>query len=121
MFEFKVVLEKDDAQKYLNENGLDTDISKMMVMSVLDGEKIAGVGAVSMENNMVVIEQIKCDDDTLEYAMGKSLLNSLDLGGIKTVYINNSLLENLAKKLRFNRNEDGNYSLNLEGYFTGRC
>ncbi len=121
MLEFKVVLDKDGAQRYLNENNIDTDISKMMIMSVCDGEIIAGVGAVSMENNKVVIEQIKCDDETLEYAMGKSLLNSLDLGGIKQVYINNPSIEKLAQKLRFKMDEDGIYSLNLEGYFTGGC
>ena len=121
MLEFKVVIDKKDAGEYLLRCGIDTDISKMMVMTACDGVDIIGVGAVSMENGETVIEEIAADDSSIEYGMGKSLLNLLDLGGIKSVVIKNKSLENLAKKLRFKSDASEEFHLCLDGYFTGGC
>ncbi len=121
MLEFKVVIDKKDAGEYLLRCGIDTDISKMMVMTACDGVDIVGVGAVSMENGKTVIEEIAADDFSIEYGMGKALLNSLDLGGIKNVVIKNERLETLAKKLRFQSDDFKEFHLCLDGYFTGGC
>ena len=62
--------------------------------------------------------------------MGKSLLNSIDLRGIKNVYSDNADMEALLKSLKFKKYEDcevpeemGNhlYYLNLTGYFDANC
>ena len=121
MLEFKVVIDKKDAGNYLSGCGIDSDISKMMVMVACDGARIVGVGAVSMQNGETVIEEIAADDFSIEYGMGKALLNSLDLGGIKNVIIKNERLADLAKKLRFQSNNSGEFHLCLDGYFTGGC
>lgn len=119
MISYKVVIEKQEAQKYLLVHGIETDISKMMVMCAYEGEKITGVGALSMDMEGALIEEIMCEGENIAYTMGKALLNSLDLGGIKKAEIKNERLFELAKKLRFKLNSEGAYEVMLEGYFTG--
>ena len=121
MLEFKVVLEKGTAQEYLNEHKIDTDISKMMVMNVVEGEKIVGVGALSMDITGAVLEEICADNQQIEYGLGKAMLNALDLGGIKNIYIKNDALKDIAAKLLFKENDKGELFLCLEGYFEGGC
>lgn len=121
MLEFKVVLEKADAQQYLKSRGINTDISKMMVMCAFDADKIVSVGALSMDISAAVLEEVAADEDAVQYAMGKVMLNALDLGGVKKVFIKNKALSELAKKLCFTGSENGVWQLNLEGYFTGGC
>ncbi len=121
MLKFKVVIEKQAAQEYLKAKNSPVDISPMMVMTAADGDKIAGVGALSLSPAGAVLEEILCDDETIAYGMGKALLNALDLGGIRNVEIKNESMFDLAKRLRFTQNEEGIYILDLEGYFLGSC
>lgn len=121
MIEYKVVIDKKAAQQYLNEKSISADISQMLVMTAAEGGRLAGVGAVSLTGDGAVIEEISCDDDTLAYGMGKALLNSLDLGGVKSVSVKNKSIFGLAGRLGFVQNTSEAYILNLEGYFSGGC
>ena len=121
MLEFRVVLEKENAGIYLREHGCNTDVSKMMVMCAFDGENIVAAGALSMDITAATLEEIAAEDETLMYAMGKAMLNTLDLGGVKKVLIKNEKLSELAKQLRFIKTDNGIWSLELEGYFTCGC
>ena len=121
MLKFNVVLEKAAAKEYLKLKESPVDISQMMVMTAADGEKTAGVGALSLSRDGAVLEEILCDDDTIAYGMGKALLNALDLGGVRNVEIKREGMFELAKKLGFKENQDGIYVLDLEGYFYGGC
>lgn len=121
MLEYKVVIDKKTAQQYLDEKNIFADISQMLVMTATEGGKIVGVGAVSLSNDGALIEEISCDDDTIAYGMGKSLLNSLDLGGVKNVSVKNKSIFGLAQRLKFVQNTSETYVLSLEGYFSGGC
>ena len=90
-------------------------------MAATEGGKIVGMGAGSMDPSCAVLEEIVCDDDCIAYGMAKALLNAIDRGGIKQVYIKNSRLAALAERLRFSKTAQGVYALSLEGYFTGGC
>lgn len=121
MLEIKVEIEKEDAQKYLKEHGIDRDISDKLIMCAYDEGKLAGVGAISLTLQRAVIETVCCNKD-LELAMGKALLNLIDLGGITKVCCYQPELYSFAKRLGFLKSEaEAAMELDLTGYFTAGC
>lgn len=74
-----------------------------------------------MDITGAVLEEIAADDEILSYAMAKAVLNSLDLGGVRYVSIENERLYALAEKLKFTKTASDTYKLDLEGYFYGGC
>ncbi len=119
MIEVKTVIDKTQATEFLRTRGITTDLQPLFVMCATEKGKLLGVGAVSMDSAGATVEEVVCDED-IGWLIGKALLNSLDLGGIKKVKIENSTLFKLAKMLRF-REENGIWLLNLEGYFEAGC
>lgn len=121
LLKYQVVVEKGAVASYLKDKGIERDIQGFFVMQATENGKIVGMGAASMNPAYAVIEELVCDDDAIAYGMGKAMLNSLDLGGIQHVLINNESLYPLAKQLRFTETGEGTYSVSLEGYFTSGC
>lgn len=119
MIEVKTVIDKTEASEFILARGIKTDLQPLFVMCATENGKLIGVGAVSMDSSGAKIEEVVCDED-IDWLIGKALLNSLDLGGIKKVKIANSSLFQLAKKLRFEESGAG-YILNLDGYFDAGC
>jgi len=119
MIEVKTVIDKEEATAFLRARGIETDLGPLFVMCATEKGNLLGVGAVSMDAGGAKIEEVVCDED-IDWLIGKALLNSLDLGGIKNVTLDNPKLFKLAKFLRF-KEESGEYRLNLEGYFEAGC
>ena len=119
MIEVKTVIDKTEATAFIRERGIGTDLQPLFVMCATEKGKLLGVGAVSMDASGAKIEEVVCDED-IDWLIGKALLNSLELGGIMDVVIENEKLFALAKMLRF-KEDGGKYTVNLEGYFTAGC
>lgn len=119
MIEVKTVIDKAEATEFLRAHGIVTDLQPLFVMCATEKGKLLGVGAVSMDASGAKIEEIVCDED-IGWLIGKALLNSLDLGGIRNVVIEKENLFPLAKMLRF-KESGGVYAVDLEGYFEAGC
>ena len=121
MLEIRVEIEKQLAKDFFESQGSHCDISDKLVMCAYDGGTLVGAGAVSMTSQETSIEEICCPEG-LELALGKALLNTLDLGGIKKVHCRQPRLFALAKRLGFKSSlDDSCMELSLDGYFTGGC
>jgi len=106
----------------------------MYVMAMRDSDLLMGIGVVRIHGVFASLDNIIMTDDfksfDLEFGMGKSLLNFLDLRGIRNV-VTNINDERLVTALRFKsakENKDNvefigewKYSLNLDGYFLSKC
>ncbi len=100
-----------------------------VVMSAKDGDEVLGAGAVKVFDGYAVLCDIKMKDEykmfNMEFAIGKSLLNMLDLSGVRYV-VSDAEDERLMTALRFKKdvpeglNPDREYRfyLCLDGYFT---
>lgn len=104
------------------------------VMAMRDKELLMGIGIMRMLDDFASLESIilkeefKCFE--LEFGMGKSMLNVIDLRGIKNV-VTNIDNERLTTALRFKSAKeketdveflgDWSYYLNLDGYFASNC
>ena len=124
---------EENPQNALAEMGINID-SDSFVMTMCDGDELMGVGVMKLfygyaELCGVYIKE-EYNDFSLSYGMGKSLLNAIDLRGIKNVYSDNSETEALLKALKFKKYEECEvpeelgehlYYLNLTGYFDANC
>ena len=107
-----------------------------ILMSMKDGDTVMGAGVMTILEDYAEINGIyvkeEFDDFSLRFGMGKSLLNVIDLRGVKDVVAPLSLGERLLTALRFkkasvlgdkipqNLKKFENY-LNLDGYFDTNC
>lgn len=106
------------------------------VMTIRDGGELLGLGTMRAFENCISIDDIvlkeSAKDFNLEYGLGKSMLNFIDLRGFKYAVSNNESIEALLKALKFRKTAEceeekeifGNdwvYCLNLDGYFTANC
>ena len=111
-----------------------SQIPGMYVMAMRDGDLLMGIGTMRIFDSFASIDKIVMKDEfksfDLEFGMGKSLLNCLDLKGIRHV-VSNIDDERLITALRFKDakeseiadlvSDDWKYCLNLDGYFTSNC
>ena len=127
-----VKIEKDYADA-LNEMGIEAK-DGMYVMAMRDKELLMGVGIMSLFDDFASLDSICMKEEfkgfDLEFGMGKSMLNFIDLRGIRYV-ATNIKNERLTTALRFKPlaesenfdkiQGDWLYCLNLEGYFASNC
>lgn len=104
---------------------------EVTLMAASEKDEVFGVGVTIAKNGYAVLDKITMKEDfsifEMEFGMGKSLLNMLDLAGIRYVF---SDIENerLMTALRFKKDaelpgdvspdKDYRYFLCLDGYFT---
>jgi len=119
MLTIKKIITTEEVQKYLDKEKLDHPIGQEQFMGVYDGDGLIGIGSITLVNLKVYMNfiYIKENDFALRHGLAKALLNMADLSGIKTVYGSEPALKELYSLLRF-REQDGEYVLSLEGYFT---
>ena len=108
------------------------------VMEVRDGQLLMGIGVMRLFDNFAVIDDICMKEEfkefTLEYGLGKSLLNVVDLRGIRFVFSDNENIEKQLRALKFkapSELEDASQyppeilphrlCLCLDGYFLAKC
>ena len=115
----------------LKEMGIE-DKDGLYVMAMRDRELLMGVGIMRIFDGFASLDNICMKDEfkgfELEFGMGKSMLNFLDLKGIRNVTTNISD-ERLVTALRFKTVSESEcdfagdwiYCLNLDGYFASNC
>lgn len=123
---------EENPGRALEQMGVDAP-GDSLVMTMCDGDTLMGLGIVRMMRDCAELCGIyfaeEFDDFSLRYGMGKSLLNAVDLRGIKHVYSDMEESE-LLKALRFKKTgeiecfEEAKkhlYYVNLTGYFDVNC
>lgn len=108
------------------------------VMTMTDKDEFLGMGVMRLYDDYAVLDGIYMKEDfrdfSLEYGMGKSLLNVIDLRGILHVASDNEEMEKLLISLKFSAMTDVKNPeelpeeiknckmyLNLKGYFLANC
>lgn len=112
----------DKLEQFLKEINCDENLTNRIIMCAKDGDEYLGVGTLELRIDKVYLNFVETKDDELALKLGimKSLLNLADLRGIRTVYGDNEELKSFYKMLRFKEDEE-QYILDLEGYFTCGC
>ncbi len=108
------------------------------VMAVKDGDTLMGIGVAHFLDDYASVDEIiiaeEFRDFSLEYGLGKALLNAIDLKGIKYVVSNSVHIEKQLRSLKFKSPDElkteeelpeflWGYKLilNLNGYFSSNC
>ncbi len=105
------------------------------VMTVRERGELLGLGIMRFFDKFVVLEEICMKDEfksfDMEYGLVKSMLNAVDLKGVRYAVTNGFEDEKLAPALRFKSVGDfenempdfgaWKYYLNLDGYFVSNC
>lgn len=109
-----------------------------IVMTMRDSSILMGLGVMRIFNEYAVIDDIRIkeefEDFSLEYGLGKSLLNVIDLRGVRHVVSFNPDIEKQLRALKFKplsevenagdipqNVKNCNLYLNLDGYFLVNC
>jgi len=128
---------EEDYKDATDEMGV-TPASDAVVMTVRDGDLLMGVGVMRLYDTYAVIDNICLKEEfrefTLEYGLGKSLLNVVDLRGIRYAVSNNKEIEKQLRALKFKAPKETEnidvypeeissweLCLNLDGYFLANC
>ncbi len=128
-----VKLEENGADA-LKELGVNASAGSL-VMAMRDGGELMGVGTMRLFDGFAALDGIYLKDEyntfDLGYGIGKSMLNFMDLHGIRYAVSNSEDLKKLLAALRFKPScefedtddapGDWAYCLNLNGYFTSNC
>ena len=127
-------------EDYKNE-ALEMNISipeNAFVMAVKDGDTLMGIGVARLFDDYASVDEIAIKDEfkdfSLEYGLGKALLNAIDLKGIKYVVSNSVHIEKQLRALKFKSPDETKieedvpdficeheFWVNLDGYFTSNC
>ncbi len=108
------------------------------VMAVKDGDTLMGIGVAHFLDGYASVDEIAIKDEfedfSLEYGLGKALLNAIDLKGIKYVVSDAMHIEKQLRALKFKSPDELKIEeeipeflcgcrlfLNLDGYFLGNC
>lgn len=125
---------EEDYAGSLTELGIEAG-KDAVVMTVKDNDVLMGAGVMYLKEDYGIIDTIfikeEFGDFSLEYGLGKSMLNVVDLRGIRYAVSDNLNLEKLLKALRFKSSGEADdfpedikshkMCLNLDGYFLVKC
>ena len=126
---------KTDDVKYADTMGI-TLPEDAVIMTVKDGEELLGLGVMRLFDSYALLDgiYIKDEDFSLEYGLGKSMLNVIDIRGIRHVASDNADIQKQLTALKFKPIDDVEDKadmpkevlncrmyLNLDGYFLANC
>lgn len=126
---------KTDDVKYADAMGIALP-EDAVIMTVKDGEELLGLGVMRLFDSYALLDgiYIKDEDFSLEYGLGKSMLNVIDLRGIRHVASDNADIQKQLTALKFKPIDDVEDKadmpkevlncrmyLNLDGYFLANC
>lgn len=132
MLTIKIESDYKDALKEMKTEEYDG----ICVMTVRDAGELLGLGTMRVFEGYASLDNIVFKDEyrdfSLEYGLGKSMLNFIDLKGIRYAVSGSEKLSKLLEALRFKPLGEvegagdivgGNwlYCLNLDGYFSPNC
>ena len=122
MLEMRPVYTAYEREEYLAPFGLVPEEGKVVVCARYE-DRFVGAAYLLVEGEVGTVLLYSLvpdyDDETDLFLLGKAMLNYMDLHGVKTVIYPSPVNEAMAKRLRFKQNDEGVYTLSLEGYFTG--
>ncbi len=123
MLEMRPVYTSYEREEYTKPFGITPEDDKVVICARYP-DRFVGMAYVSAEGENGKIHFLSLidgyNDETDLFLLGKAMLNYLDLHGVKNVVYPEVKDEKNAKRLGFKKNEDGTYTLSLEGYFTGK-
>ena len=128
---------EEDFREAVKEMGMEV-LGSSVVMTVRDGNELMGLGVMRFFDNFAVIDNMCLKDEykdfTLDYGLGKSMLNAVDLRGIRFAVANNTNIEKQLRALKFKSPEEvenkeifpdevlsAKFVLCLDGYFLAKC
>lgn len=119
MLTIKKIEDMNEITAYLKSQNINHTFGMEQFMGMYDDHSLIGIGSIELCVTKVYLNFIYTEENTqaFNYGLAKSLLNMADLSGVKTVYGNNPELTVLYMALRF-ANENDEYMLSLDGYFT---
>lgn len=124
MFTIKPAAPEDyyDIKEICEKHGKPLELSAEKYIMVAKENGFSGIGIFEIKDGIAEFTDIFMVDEEnsqMKYFIAKAVLNSIDLKGIADVYSNSEYLEPVFKMCRFEKESDGTFHLNLEGYFTG--
>ena len=123
MLEIKPIQTKEDQKEICGLCGVEFD-PDCFAYGAKENGKLLGISQFRILGEYAVIYDLANTDevDDLEalILMGRATLNFIDLSGIKNAVIKTEN-RNLPKILGFEKDDNGVYKLNLEGYFESPC
>ena len=121
MLEMRPVYTSYEREEYTKPFGITPEDDKTVICARYP-DKFVGIAYVSFDGTEGTVHLLSLidgyDDETDIFLLGKAMLNFLDLHGVKNVTYPYVTDVPLAKRLGFRENENGTYTLCLEGYFT---
>ena len=132
MLEVKPIQTKEEQKEICGLCGVEFD-PDYLAYGAKENQKLLGVSQFRILGNHAVIydlsNAIGIDDIESLIIMGKAALNVIDLCGVKDVvmtcrneeYQSLEIYDNNLPTLLGFKRTDGEYKLNLEGYFTSPC
>lgn len=128
---------KTDDAKWADTMGI-TLPQDATIMTVKDGEELLGLGVMRLYESYALLDGIYIKDEfsdfSLEYGLGKSMLNVIDLRGIRHVASDSEDIQKQLSALKFKLLKDiedksdipkevlnCRMYLNLDGYFLANC
>ena len=126
MFQIRPAIPEDyyDIKNCLSQQGKELELTPQTGIMTAIENGFAGLGMYVAEGEKAeILEVITLDEKDWELAffIGKSILNKVDLQGVKQVVCKNQALSSLLNKLEFKETEQGIWTVSLEGYFTSPC
>ncbi len=121
MLEIRESKDKTRAQEFVKAQGSNYNLLEDIVMVCTDADEILGVSTLCLKGTKVYLDLLLTIEDMGDLAfkagLARAVMNLADLRGIKEIYGSSPELFELYEMLRFKK-EEGEYRLNLEGYFT---
>lgn len=126
MLEVYPIQEKKEQEQICKKCGVEYDVEKMAYVAYVDGD-LSGVLQFSIHNDSAYISDIanvkdKKNDESL-FVMGRGALNFIDLCNVKKAYFDGDSdgIEILLEKIGFTRIENGDWFVDLNGFFDAPC
>lgn len=96
-----------------------------LAYSCHDGDRFVGMCQFHLEGEKAVIDNLvnslDSEDEGALFIMARAALNFADLNGFHDAFYLNVTNEKLAKMIGFTQNTDGDWVMNLRGFFNSPC
>lgn len=122
MLEVKAIQDKAMQKQICLRCGVDYD-ADTLAYSIFDNESLIGIIQFAIKSKYGVIYTLSKSDD-IEALMTavRAVFNFIDICGIKDVYFRDDTCnDDLIQMIGFNKNNDGSWHINLEGFFDAPC
>lgn len=118
-------IESKDNQRQLSLQCGTEYLPDCLAYSCSDGDEIIGICQFHLAGDRVYIDTLANipghDDYLSKFIMGRAALNFADLTGFHDAYYPSPEDERLCRHIGFDKNDAGEWYMNLRGFFTSPC